>query len=212
MKFLKISEKALRCVLKMDELKEQNIRLEDMMLGTANAQEFLNKIIIQACLELDMELESQKLSVHVMPLPGERLDLVISEFEDGTAPHQAPVEDKVSMFPSALQEPPSPMEESRTVHKKLLFAAYRFPSLTPIEQFSRRIAENYIQKSSLFQEPISGAYYLCLYEKRRKFRVLTDIAAEYGTLCSMDPSTELSLKEHCETILKKHAVTYLAEL
>ena len=88
MKFWKINEKALRCVLNFDELKEQNIQLEDMILGTNNAKEFLNHIILQACLELNMDLEGQKLSVHVMPLPDERVDLIISEMEDTNADNE----------------------------------------------------------------------------------------------------------------------------
>lgn len=212
MKFWKINEKSLRCVLKLDELKEQDIRLEDMMLGTDQAREFLNQIIVEACLELDMDLTSQKLSVHVTPLPGERLDLVISELDGQNAPCENTLETAASMSEPSPSEAPALVAGSGMMNKKLLFAAYRFSSLEPAEQLSRRIVENYVQKSSLLKEPGSGAYYLCLYEKRKKFRRLTDIAAEYGMLTSIDPIFEVSLKEHCEILIKKHAVTYLAEL
>lgn len=215
MKFWKINEKALRCVLNFDELKEQNIRLEDMILGNNNAREFLNNIIIQACLELDMELGSQKLSVHVMPLPGERVDLVISEFDDTNNRdcHNISSEE-TSLIPSideALNTQPSTIVPE-LMDQKVLFAVYRFSALKPIEQFAKRIEGIYCKKSALFKEPHSGFYYLCILEKRKKFRNLTDIASEYGILYSMDPIMQESLKEHCETLLKKHAITQLAKL
>lgn len=197
MEFLKISETTLRCVLKEDELKQQNICAKDMILGTQPAREFLSKIIIKACSELDMKLETKKFSVHVMPLPDERLDLVISAFEDDEK--EQDTTDAFALHPPIAQ-------------KKFLLAIYRFHSLVSAEQFSKRIAGTYVQKSSLFKEPQSNTYYLCLHEKRKKFRALTNIAAEYGTLYSMEPAAERSLKEHCEVILKSHAVTYLAAL
>lgn len=216
MKFWKINDKAVRCILNFDELREQNIRLEDMMSGTEHAREFLNEIIIQACLELDMKLGGRKLSVHVMPLPDERIDLLISELDDA---------DMVKEDTSGLKEDPLandlpeyapasqfPAISSKQIHKKLLFAAYQFSSLEPIIQFSRRIGGNYCRKSSLLKEPVSGIYYLCFYEKRKRFRCITDIANEYGTLYSIEPVILSSIKEHCDLIIKKHAVTYLADL
>lgn len=212
MKFWKINEKALRCVLNFDELKEQNIQLEDMILGTSNAREFLNNIIIQACLELDMELGSQKLSVHVMPLPGERVDLVISELDDtGTEDYH-----DNELTAGDMAEIPfnssTPAIIPELMDKKFLSAVYRFSSLEPIEQLAKRIDGNYCKKSSLYKEPHSGFYYLCILEKRKKFRSLTDIANEYGILYSLDPIMHASLKEHCEAIIKKHAVRQLAKL
>lgn len=211
MKFWKINEKALRCILNFDDLKEQNIRLEDMVLGTDSAKEFLNEIIIQACMELNMDLGSQKLSVHVMPLPGERIDLLISELDEASMKKyealQNTPEKEETLF---MEESPAVIPE--LMNKKLLFAVYRFSSLQPIEQLSKRIYKDFNKESSLFKEPVSGTYYLTIQEKRKKFQKLADIASEYGILCSMDPLRQSSLKEHCEVIIKKHAIEHLAKL
>lgn len=211
MKFWKINEKALRCILNFDELKEQNIRLEDMVLGTDNAKEFLNEIIIQACMELNMDLGSQKLSVHVMPLPGERIDLLISELDDTSIKEyeslQKKPEKEEQLF---IEESPAVIPE--LMNKKLLFAVYRFSSFESIEQLSKRIYKDFNKESSLFKDPASGIYYLTIQEKRKKFQKLADIASEYGILCSMDPIRQSSLKEHCEIIIKKHAIEHLAKL
>lgn len=216
MEFWKINNKALRCILNFDELREQNIRLEDMMSGTKHAREFLNEIIIQACLELDMELGGQKLSVHVMPLPDERIDLLISELDDTdinkgsmSEPNETSAANDLSEYAPVSQSPTISPEQ---MNKKLLFAAYRFPSLEPITQFSKRVAGNYCRQSFLFKEPRSEIYYLCFYEKRKKFRNATDIANEYGILYSIEPMILSSMKEHYEPVIKKHAVTYLANL
>lgn len=212
MKFWKINEKALRCVLNFEELKEQNIQLEDMMLGTNNAREFLNNIIIQACLELNMDLGSQQLSVHVMPLPNERVDLVISEIDEATAENYQDTEITEKDTIATPLEPSIPEIIPELMDKKFLFVVYRFSSFQPIEQLAKRIDGNYCKKSSLYKEPHSGFYYLCLLEKRKKFRNLTDIANEYGILYSLDPIMQASLKEHCETIIKKQAIRELAKL
>ncbi len=210
MKFWKINEKALRCVLNFDELKEQNIQLEDMILGTNNAKEFLNHIILQACLELNMDLEGQKLSVHVMPLPDERVDLIISEMEDTNADNEQDTKMEEGFTKTPLESLPARIPE--LMNKKFLFAVYRFSSFEPIEQLAKRIYGIYGKKSSLYKEPLSGFYYLCILEKRKKFRSFTEIANEYGILYSLDPIMYASLKEHCEEILKKQALKQLAKL
>jgi negative regulator of genetic competence, sporulation and motility len=208
MEFLKINEKAIRCILNFEELKEQNIRLEDMMMGTPPAKEFLNEIIIQACLELNMNLGGQKLSVHVMPLPGDRIDLLISELnESGSEADNIPSGDKET---AAYPAPPAVIPE--LMNQKQLSAIYRFSSLEPVEQLARRIVKSYGKESCLLKDAGTGIYYLCINEKRKKFRNLTDIAGDYGTLYSLDPIMLSSLKEHCEIIIKKQAIKWLSKL
>ncbi len=217
MEFWKINEKAIRCIMNFDELKEQNIRLEDMLLGTENAREFLNEIIVQACLELDVRLASQQLSVHVMRLPGERIDLLISEPEENKNLIQEPsvpeaFRDSLERLCQTDQPAPAPEAIPEILNRKHLVAIYRFPTLDAVAKLCKRLASDYCKGSSLYKDPVSGCYYLCLCEKRKKFRNLTDVANEYGTLYSISPVTLSSIKEHGEAILKKSAVKHLSQL
>lgn len=230
MKFFKINDKVIRCVLHNDELARQDVRIEDMLVGKPNAREFLNEIIIQACTELDMELSGQNLSVHMMPMSGNRLDLLISEITDpNNLAHLAGFDHETDSHleqnpdigglhskhtPGAAlpAQPPEPPIISDILNKNQFFVVYRFEEFEPVVQFAKRICGEYCKKSFLFKDPLNACYYLSMYEKRKRFRGLTDLAGEYGSLYSMEPIMQSSLKEHYETILKKNAVEILANL
>jgi len=223
MEFFKINDKAIRCVLNSQELEEQDVRIEDMLVGKQNARDFLNELVIQACTELDMELSTQSLSVHVIPMSGDRLDLLISEIGEQQAAAKESENLSEKHLPDSLlssdrtsipvpSQPPEPPVIPEIMNKKLFFVVYRFSSLEPIIQFAKRILGQYCKESSLFKDPRDNYYYLSMFEKRKKFRGLTDLAGEYGMLHSMDPIMQFSLREHYEIILKEHAIERLAKL
>lgn len=79
MKFKRINENTVRCIIYEEDMIEHGVVLEDFLSNKNSIQEFLHKIVQMAMSEVGYEAKSGMLSMQVMQLPMNALAITFSE-------------------------------------------------------------------------------------------------------------------------------------
>lgn len=79
MKFKRINEDTIRCIITEEDMIEHGVNVDDFLRNRGNAREFLHEIVERASEEIGYEVHSGMLSMQVMPLPSNALAVTFSE-------------------------------------------------------------------------------------------------------------------------------------
>lgn len=88
MKFKKISDTTIRCIISQQEMWEKGIEIDDFLDHRDKTEEFLRDIVEQARDELDMETIGHAFSVQLSVLRSGDISLLIVEDEEGKMQHR----------------------------------------------------------------------------------------------------------------------------
>lgn len=212
MKFSKIDDATVRCVLSEEDMKEQGIEIEDFFKNKDKTQKFLEAIVEQAREEVGYEAESGMLAMQVMPLPENGLSIVFSENSEGSIKNMIQgmkdaVEDATEEI-SNLAE----VKSHNTDKRKSALRNFRFKTLWDVESFCSDIPTEKKFKSRLYKNEMDMNYYLVLEKGRnsaRLFNAVCDKALEFGEFVSDDVSMAEFYHEHFTVIIDKNAVNIM---
>lgn len=222
MKFKKVNETTVNCIITPEDLKENGIGLDDLFDRKKEAVEFIRRIIMQAANTGQLNLQNEYTSMKIAVLPDHSVSLTLS---------QDPIESK------AIQEA---KEKARRLsgkgsgisvagsHIPISGGArsgnstdngdafvYRFSSIREMAGCCAILAAGTPMDSSLYRESESGIYALLLERNEQSdasFESLVLCVNEFGRMLGNDAATLAYLKEHAECILKENAVQSIAEL
>jgi len=82
MKFIRVDEDTVRCIVTEEDMKEHGVEIDDFLSNKGNVHEFLHSIVEQAVEEVGYEAKNGVLSMQVVPLPKNTLAITFSEKED----------------------------------------------------------------------------------------------------------------------------------
>ena len=88
MKFKKISDTTIRCIISQQEMWEKGIEIDDFLDHRDKTEEFLRDIVEQARDELDMDTIGHAFSVQLSVLRSGDISLLIVEDEEGKMQHR----------------------------------------------------------------------------------------------------------------------------
>lgn len=215
MKFSKIDDVTVRCVLSEEDMKEQGIEIEDFFKNKDKTQKFLEAIVEQAREEVGYEAESGMLAMQVMPLPENGLSIVFSENSEGSIKNMIQgmkdaVEDATEEISNLVE-----VKSQNTDNRKSVLRNFRFKTLWDVESFCGDIPTEKKFKSRLYKNEMDMYYYLVLEKGRnsaRLFNAICDKASEFGEFVSDDVSMAEFYHEHFTIIIDKNAVNIMSSI
>ena len=228
MKFRKINDNTINCILSEEDMEERGVTLEDFFTDKDKTRDFLEEIVRQAQEEVGYETSGETLAMQVMPLPHNGLSITLSERPDhglkDILGHLRSVIEEASsagmeeMF-KEMSEPnediPEKNSEKKDNKKKSFCRVYEFSSMSTVENYCKTVSEEFKVKSQLYKDTYTDKLYLVIEKGRLSKTNLEKIclrAAEYSTLVSDQESYIMYCKEHYRCLIKKGAVKVLRNL
>lgn len=229
MKFRKINDNTVNCILSEEDMEARGVTLEDFFTDKEKTRDFLEEIVKQAQEQVGYETSGETLAMQVMPLPHNGLSITLSERSDHG------LKDLLGHIKSAIEEVSSAggMEEmikeisetdenttdkkskKKNEKKKSFYRVYEFSSMSAVENYCTTIAEEFKVKSQLYKDTYTDKLYLVIEKGRLAQKNLEKIcmqATEFSTLVSDQESYVVYCKEHYRCLIKKGAVKVLRNL
>lgn len=216
MKFKRIDDSNVRCVITQSELADLGINIEDLFCNAEKQQKFFCEIVDKARDEVGFKAPKEVVSVNIMPLPNHDISITLSE-NPGEDFRQV-MKQAMRLAASAAKETlPKvlPKAPARTGEKPVKMRIYGFQSMHDLEQYCDSFTVDRKVKSSLFKDERKKQYYLIIEKGRLSldaYNAICNSALDFGEFVSCDPSKQLFIVEHFNCLIKKHAVNVLKSI
>lgn len=180
MRFKRIDEETVRCLISESELNENGLELDDFLNNKGKTEDFLKKIIAMAEQEVDYKVQGGPISVQVAVLENHTLALTLSEKQEQNIVDMLKnLRSAVEVLAGVTKEGAEALERStdkfeqkflgndamkEAFEKRLDRDVYEleFTSLENFMKYCESIYIDYPVESSLYKLKSNGCYYLLL--------------------------------------------------
>ena len=213
MKIERISENQLKLTLTKDDLKERDIKLEDLISPSEKTQKLFRDIMEQALDEEDFVSENTPLMVEAVPMGTEGIMIIVTKVnnKDKKGNTAADLLQQAQETRRWKKKPLDTLEHAEEKNSDILI--YSFPELDDVIRVSLRLDGGFKGESSVYKN--DGKYFLVLqgdtYTAEESSAELELILKEYGQKHVSTPLAKYYLLEHGETIIADKAVKALAK-
>lgn len=213
MKIERISENQLKLTLTKDDLKERDIKLEDLISPSEKTQKLFRDIMEQALDEEDFISENTPLMVEAVPMGTDGIMIIVTKVtnKDGKNSSPADMLHQAQEMRRWKKKPLDTMEHAEEKNSDILI--YSFPALDDVIQVSIRLDNSYKGESAVYKN--EGKYFLVLqgdtYTAEESSEELELVLKEYGQKHVSTPLAKYYLLEHGETLISDKAVKALAK-
>lgn len=219
MKYKKINDATVQCIITQEDMMEYGLTLTDIFERNEKGEEFLRDVIERAHDEVGYQINNGNIAMQITPLKDKGL---VVTFTDESP---AAFKDILQHLKEVLQDVSlelSHQDETEQHAKTAVWSAeqydesrrmFVFASLHQVMQYTAAIPNNYSVKSHLYKE--GGAYYLVLEKNRLSYKVFNKISAqavEFGNLIAVSEERMLYLEEHGECLIRDRAVSKLRKI
>ncbi len=111
LKFTKINDNSIRCIISREEMNAQGIDLDELMDDRGKAEEFLRYVLQQARYEIDFETTGEALNVQLTVMKDGDVSLMISDDQN------AAIHAMLTQFKERLREFQEAIEQGRQQQK-----------------------------------------------------------------------------------------------
>ena len=213
MKIERISENQLKLTLTKDDLKERDIKLEDLISPSEKTQKLFRDIMEQALDEEDFVSENTPLMVEAVPMGTEGIMIIVTKVnnKDKKGNTAADLLQQAQETRRWKKKPLDTLEHAEEKNSDILI--YSFPELDDVIRVSLRLDGDFKGESSVYKN--EGKYFLVLqgdtYTAEESSDELELVLKEYGQKHVSTPLAKYYLLEHGETIIADKAVKALAK-
>lgn len=213
MKIERISENQLKLTLTKDDLKERDIKLEDLITPSEKTQKLFRDIMEQALDEEDFVSENTPLMVEAVPMGTEGIMIIVTKVnnKDKKGNTTADLLQQAQETRRWKKKPLDTLEHAEEKNSDILI--YSFPALDDIINVSLRLESGFKGESAVYKN--EGKYFLVLqgdtYTAEESSEELELVLKEYGQKHVSTPLAKYYLLEHGETIIADKAVKALAK-
>lgn len=213
MKIERISENQLKLTLTKDDLKERDIKLEDLISPSEKTQKLFRDIMEQALDEEDFVSENTPLMVEAVPMGTEGIMIIVTKVnnKDKKGNTAADLLQQAQETRRWKKKPLDTLEHAEEKNSDILI--YSFPELDDVIRVSLRLDGGFKGESSVYKN--DGKYFLVLqgdtYTAEESSDELELVLKEYGQKHVSTPLAKYYLLEHGETIITDKAVKALAK-
>ena len=219
MKYKKINEATVQCIITEEDMLEYGLTLSDIFERNEKGEGFLRDIIERAHEEVGYTISGESIAMQITPLQDKGLAVTFTNegpmgFKD-ILQHLKEVLQGVSAELTRQEE-----EERRNAgqgrsgedfdENRRMFV---FASLHQAMQYTASIPRELSVKSHLYKE--GEAYYLVMEKNRishKMFNKLSAQAVEFGNLIAVTEEKMTYLKEHGECLIADRAVSRLRRI
>lgn len=213
MKIERISENQLKLTLTKDDLKERDLKLEDLISPSEKTQKLFRDIMEQALDKEDFISENTPLMVEAMPMGVDGIMIIVTKVtnKDKKGNTAADLLQQAQSTRRWKKKPMDTLEHAEEQNSDILI--YSFPELDDVIQVSIRLDGGFKGESAVYKN--EGKYFLVLqgdtYTAEDSSEELELVLKEYGQKHVSTPLAKYYLLEHGETILGEKAVKALAK-
>ena len=213
MKIERISENQLKLTLTKDDLKERDIKLEDLITPSEKTQKLFRDIMEQALDEEDFVSENTPLMVEAVPMGTEGIMIIVTKVnnKDKKGGSTADLLQQAQETRRWKKKPLDTLEHADEKNSDILI--YSFLELDDVIRVSLRLDGGFKGESSVYKN--EGKYFLVLqgdtYTAEESSAELELILKEYGQKHVSTPLAKYYLLEHGETLIANKAVKALAK-
>lgn len=236
MKFEKINDNQIKCILNKFDLNSRKIDLNEFAYGTPKARELFQDMMRQAADELGFVADNNPIMIEAIPVASdcivlivtkvsdpEELDTRFSHFSpdpdddeyddfhddaDGWIPRESSGGDLVDYFDYADSVSG---ENSVVTAKSDTTRIFKFDNIDDACDAAKDVSGSYIGSSSLRKK--DGSYYLTIRQgamSKLHFNTICNILSEYGELISGYPFPPYGGSD--TIIIKEHAICKLSHI
>lgn len=241
MKFTRINEHTVNCIITADDMDEQGLSIEDLFAKSEESMAFLQEILQRAAEEVDYRPSSSFLPMQMMVLPDQSVSLTLSENPNlAIAEMLKGLAERLKQFlqeisGQAAQEGAGAHVDVRVGEKEqedkpnkllplLRYSEYvfSFDSISTVSRFAKTIKGMPPVVSALYKDG-EGVYYLHLApqgaatfaderEEAAGYASLFIHASEYGSFVTVERRFVLHMQENMDCIIADGALQTLSKL
>lgn len=218
MKYKKINDATVQCIVSADDMSEYGLTLSDIFERNERGEEFLRDIIERAHEEVGYQINNGNIAMQITPLKDN--GLVVTFTDEGPAAFKEMLQNLKEVLQefSAELAGQEERERSRVAAQKAgeydeNRRMFVFASMHETMQYAATIPNTYSVKSHLYKE--GGDYYLVLEKNRLSYKAFNRISAqavEFGNLIAVSEERMRYLEEHGECLIRDRAVSRLRRI
>lgn len=219
MKYKKINEATVQCIITEEDMLEYGLTLSDIFERNEKGEGFLRDIIERAHDEVGYTISGESIAMQITPLRDKGLAVTF------TNDSPAGFRDILQHLKEVLQGVSAELSRQEAEEKQNRLKAQQaeafdesrrmfvFATLYQAMQYSASIPANISVKSHLYKA--GEAYYLVMEKNRLSYRMFNKISAqgvEFGNLIAVSEERLLYLQEHGECLIAGRAVSRLRRI
>ncbi len=217
MKYKKINDATVQCIVSADDMSEYGLTLSDIFERNERGEEFLRDIIERAHDEVGYQINNGNIAMQITPLKDN--GLVVTFTDEGPAAFREMLQNLKEVLQEFSAELAGQEERARAAvqtaageydENRRMFV---FASMYETMQYAATIPNTYSVKSHLYKE--GEDYYLVLEKNRLSYKNFNRISAqavEFGNLIAVSEERMQYLEEHGECLIRDRAVSRLRKI
>ena len=223
MRFRKLDEKTICCMLSEEDLTDNDITIEDFIHNRDKVQYFLEEIIETAKEEVGFEASGSMLSIQIMAMYPDGVMITFSDdpkdmtnaIKAGLAQVKGEVDDDEWIEAGTSAPPKKSYIQTKPENTERFIAVFEFSSMDAIFSFVDNTSVRSGLDSRLYKEEKTGKYYMVLIKARmseERYRAVIATAMEFADFAANTELQYAQLMEHCRCIIKEKAVNILKKI
>lgn len=211
MKYKKINDATVQCIVSADDMAEYGLALSDIFERNERGEEFLRDIIERAHDEVGYQIHNGNIAMQITPLKDE--GLVVTFTNEGPTAFREMLQNLKDVLQEFSAELAGQEERSQAEEFDENRRMFVFKTLHETMQYAATIPSTYSVKSHLYKE--GEAYYLVIEKNRLSYKAFNRISAqavEFGNLIAVSEERMRYLEEHGECLIRDRAVSRLRRI
>ena len=219
MKYKKINEATVQCIITAEDMLEYGLTLSDIFERNEKGEGFLRDIIERAHDEVGYTINGENIAMQITPMQNQGLVVTF------TNESPAAFRDILQHLKEVLQGVSAELNKQQDMGRQNLLSGqsaevvdenrrmFVFSTLHQVMQYTASIPMKISVKSCLYK--VDGAYYLVLEKNRLSYKMFNKISAqavEFGNLIAVSRERMQYLKEHGECLIEDRAVSRLRKI
>ena len=218
MKYKKINDATVQCIITAEDMLEYGLTLSDIFERNEKGEGFLRDIIERAHDEVGYIVSGENIAMQITPMQNQGLVVTFT--------NESPVgfRDILQHLKEVLQGVSAELNkqedgQQRAIQSRLAQDVddnrrmFVFSTLHQVMQYTASIPPNLSVRSSLYKA--DEAYYLVIEKNRLSYRMFNKISAqavEFGNLIAVSEERMQYLDEHGDCLIKDRAVSRLRRI
>ena len=203
MKFQKIDDNSIRCIISQEEMAESGIEIEDLMDHRDKAEGFLRKVLKEARSAVDFKADGSVINVQMSVMPSGDVSLMITD-------------DANAAIRNILNEIKERMKDGATDSGILKAWVPKEFHDTDVAEKNKKpldlLPDIVNAPSSLYQFHDSFFMEIRLKVNKKDFAGVAFRVAEYADDIYAETPVAMEIKEHGKVVIKDHAVSVLSSV
>lgn len=218
MKYKKINEATVQCIITEEDMQEYGLTLSDIFERNEKGEGFLRDIIERAHDEVGYTISGDSIAMQITPLKDKGLAVTFTN--ESPAGFRDILQHLKEVLQGVSAEISRQEEEERQARKQEQLdelnesrRMFVFATLHQVMQYAASIPSEVCVKSHLYKE--SEIYYLVVEKNRLSYKMFNKISAqavEFGNLIAVSEERMQYLKEHGECLIADRAVSRLRRI